>query len=135
MTENHEDEALISINITPFTDVVLVLLIIFMVAAPQIRKEALDIKLPKASVKDSAAARDGAKICEVVLINTSQLYFDGATLEIEVFEKYLKERAADCSSKIFAVSADSGISYQKVVTVLDIMRRNNCENVILRTEY
>lgn len=133
MADNNEDAALTGINITPFTDVVLVLLIIFMVAAPQITKESLDIKLPRVSSKSPAAAAE-TKIHEIALAGQTQLLFDGATLEIDIFESFLMERAFRDSEEVFAVSADAGVSYQKVVTVLDIMRRNNIENVILRTE-
>ncbi len=133
MADNNEDAALTGINITPFTDVVLVLLIIFMVAAPQITKESLDIKLPKASSKSHAAAAE-TKIHEIALVGRTQLLFDGATVEIDIFESFLMERAFRDSEEVFAVSADGGVSYQKIVTVLDIMRRNNIENVILRTE-
>ncbi|HNY12670.1 MAG TPA: biopolymer transporter ExbD [Candidatus Wallbacteria bacterium] len=134
MAKNNADDLLISINITPFTDVVLVLLIIFMVAAPQIRKEALDIKLPKASAK-GAAVSDNVKVHEIVVLNRNELFFDDSTIEINVFENYLKGKIYNGSDEVFAVSADASAPYQKVVTVLDIMRRQNIENVILRTEF
>jgi biopolymer transport protein TolR len=43
-----------AINVTPFVDVVLVLLVIFMITAPTIMKDSLGIQLPKASSSDGA---------------------------------------------------------------------------------
>ena len=47
-----DQEALTEINITPFVDVVLVLLVIFMVTAPMMIKSAMDLKLPSAENTD-----------------------------------------------------------------------------------
>ena len=47
-----EDSTFASINVTPFVDVVLVLLVIFMITAPALVKDILEIKLPKVSSGD-----------------------------------------------------------------------------------
>ena len=52
-----EDGEITEINITPFVDVVLVLLVIFMVTAPAMIKESLKVKLPKTLT--SALSGDG----------------------------------------------------------------------------
>ncbi|MFQ5561179.1 MAG: ExbD/TolR family protein, partial [Nitrospinota bacterium] len=48
MKEFKHDDIISEINITPFVDVVLVLLIIFMVTAPILVKQMIDVKLPHA---------------------------------------------------------------------------------------
>lgn len=134
MTDHRDDDELTGINITPFTDVVLVLLIIFMVAAPQIQKNALDVKLPKAAAGESSTAADNRRVHEIAVTGGDTIRFNDATMEIAVFEKKLMEKALYGPDDIFAVSADAGAPYQRVVSVLDIMRRCKVENVALRTE-
>ena len=52
-SESQNNELLISaINVTPFVDVVLVLLVIFMVTAPIIAKDMIAVKLPKTETSD-----------------------------------------------------------------------------------
>ena len=46
-SDNNEDSDISDINITPFVDVVLVLLVIFMITAPALMKDIIDLKLPK----------------------------------------------------------------------------------------
>jgi len=134
MADHKNDDELTGINITPFTDVVLVLLIIFMVAAPQIQKNTLNVKLPKASAGENSTAADGRRVHEIAVMGGDVIRFDDATLEIAVFEKKLIEKALHGPDDIFAVSADAGAPYQRVVSVLDIMRRCKVANVALRTE-
>jgi biopolymer transport protein ExbD len=50
--DSENSTAITGINITPFVDVVLVLLIIFMITAPALMKEVMDIRLPKTSTGD-----------------------------------------------------------------------------------
>ncbi len=51
---NQDDEGFNDINITPFVDVVLVLLVIFMLTAPVMLKESLKVNLPKTLTSDIA---------------------------------------------------------------------------------
>ena len=51
-SDSESTQVMSGINITPFVDVVLVLLVIFMITAPALVKEMIDIKLPKTSTSD-----------------------------------------------------------------------------------
>ncbi len=51
-SQGDDSSLMSSINITPFVDVVLVLLVIFMVTAPMLVKDILEIKLPKTASGD-----------------------------------------------------------------------------------
>ena len=50
--EEEKEDSINEINITPFVDVVLVLLVIFMVTTPMMVKTAMDLKLPSAENTD-----------------------------------------------------------------------------------
>src|SRR5690349_14848502 len=55
-SQNDNDDAISGINITPFVDVILVVLIIFMVTTPIIMKPSININLPKAVSGDESPA-------------------------------------------------------------------------------
>jgi len=133
MTKNNKDDFFNGINITPFTDVVLVLLIIFMVAAPQFQKDSMNIKLPKTTVKNQAYI-DNENAYEITILNSKEIFFNGSTMEITMFNDYLNEKIEKPHELTFAVAADAASSYQQVMNVLDIMRKKNIEKIILRTE-
>ncbi len=70
---NDEYGTMASINVTPFVDVVLVLLVIFMVTAPMILKDALSVKLPKAASIDGKSAQS----IGVVVTKEGQILLSG----------------------------------------------------------
>jgi biopolymer transport protein ExbD len=73
--EGSESGAPISaINITPFVDVVLVLLVIFMVTAPTLMKDTLGVKLPKASSSEGSKPESLA----VAINEQGQILVNGA---------------------------------------------------------
>lgn len=134
MSKKDNDDFIVGINITPFTDVVLVLLIIFMVAAPYIPRDNIAVTLPKtAPAKEAADAKDPS-IREIVVLGSNEIMLDGATIETELFQKHLSERKASATTEVYAVSADAASPYQSVVSVLDMLKKNNITEVVLRTE-
>ena len=130
-----DDDFFSAINITPFTDVVLVLLIIFMVAAPQIPRNAMQVNLPKSSEKSSIIIEPDPKINEVTVLNSSEVIINKDTIEISAAARYLSAlRQNSETAEIYALSAKNNSSYQDVVKILDIFKQTGIENVVLRTE-
>jgi len=129
--KKHEDDFFIGINITPFTDIVLVLLIIFMVAAPQIPKSGMQVDLPRASAKSENPV-NGDGIREVTVIDSKMVIIDESTVEVAAIPELIKKMGRG-TDEVFAVSAGSKSLYQDVVTVLDSIRRAGAGKVFLRT--
>jgi biopolymer transport protein TolR len=100
------------INVTPFVDVVLVLLIIFMVVTPAIANEDR-VALPEADHPDPKAEGE-VKPWEVVLGQDGRFVIDDAPIEAPALKAELERRkAADPSRKVLLL-ADGRLAYGTV---------------------
>ncbi len=113
------DEDLISgINVTPLLDIVLVLLIIFMVTATYIVRQAIEVDLPRAANAGEAVGTTLA----VVLTREGKLYLDG----VERTEDELRQRASEAAAKDpearALISADRASLHGAVVRVIDVVK-------------
>ncbi|MBX7058021.1 MAG: biopolymer transporter ExbD [Leptospirales bacterium] len=117
--ERLQGDALFSgINIVPFTDVVLVLLIIFMIAAPGLVSSGLNINLPGASQTDPRPAQR----ITIGVDRGGALYLEGKALSLEALRKTVRERIAAAPETAVALHADRDADYGKVVELLDLAR-------------
>jgi biopolymer transport protein ExbD len=85
--ERRSSKLMAEINITPFTDVVLVLLIIFMIATPFIYQSSVKVQLPKAS-KSEESSRD-------IMININaqgEVFWEDTKLDLETLKYRLTAR-------------------------------------------
>ncbi|WP_332065742.1 biopolymer transporter ExbD [Bartonella sp. CB189] len=107
------------INVTPFIDVVLVLLIVFMVAAP-LATAVIPVQLP--SISQSAAVVQPDEPVYITLQKDSSLYVGDNLVSIDELEKsLLKETSKNLDIKIL-IKADSEIDYGAVVDLLNKVR-------------
>jgi biopolymer transport protein ExbD len=117
-----EDEGpLASINIIPFVDIVLVLLVIFMLTSATIVRASLKVELPK-------AASGGSKVettLNLVLTKKGELSVNGAAVFGLPAAAQIVRREATANPKVQAViSADKGVEYGKVVELIDLVKQN-----------
>jgi biopolymer transport protein ExbD len=106
------------INVTPFVDVMLVILIIFMATAPVIARRALKIDLPKASRHEKAAA-------EALLVSLDaarRLTLSGKPVSAEELTRILTAAAAADPDQPVTVAADRLLPYGAVAELLDSIR-------------
>ena len=119
------------INVTPFVDVVLVLLVIFMVTAPIIAKDVLKLHLPKTKSGDGKAATTlGLSVNKAgqILLN-GQLISEG-DLSVEV------KRAVSAAPEAQAIiSADTETNYGNVVRVIDIVKSAGLAKFAIQVEH
>ncbi|HSW40660.1 MAG TPA: biopolymer transporter ExbD [Acidobacteriota bacterium] len=119
------------INITPYIDILLVLLIIFMVITP-IRQMELEVKVPQPA-SDAAAAVDPSVIVvsigEQAQIAINQQPVTIARLGAELMEIY----AARVNKNMF-ISASPRLPYGDVVAVIDIAKGAGVGDIGLLTE-
>jgi biopolymer transport protein TolR len=100
-----------SINVTPLVDVVLVLLIIFMVMAPQMRKGP-DVDLPD-TVKPHEQGDERAKIL-VTIDQAGGVWIDDQPVAPEHFRETLLAAAGDKPDKKVVIKGDAGLHFGEV---------------------
>ena len=118
------------INITPFTDVCLVLLIVFIVTAHALGKESsLRLNLPRA-----ATARTPLPTSVTVKITREQqVYLDSTKITMGTLGQSLKEARGRNGVDLLVVKADEGIPYRLVVTAIDVARKVGFDQIALAT--
>ncbi len=111
------------INITPFTDVVLVLLIIFMIATPFIYQSSMKVDLPKASKTDDVS-RD-----IIITINArGEIFLDNAKVDIGALKYKLSALVKNKPDSLVIVNGDKNVRYDSVVQVMDVMTQSGVKN-------
>jgi biopolymer transport protein ExbD len=128
---NELDEGINDINITPFVDVVLVLLVIFMVTAPAMIKESLKVNLPKTLTSDitTKAASIG-----VAITKDGQILFNGTLMGLDSLNDELKRISQNAPETNFLISADTDTKHGDVVRMIDLLKRNNLNRFALQVE-
>jgi len=121
--------SLSEINVTPFIDVMLVLLVIFMVTAPMMQS-GIGVNLPQAETQ-SAPAEEGLTI---TISKDRFIHIDGSVININLLEKKLQTYFAGKPKKIVFIQADEGLSYGFFIDTLDIIKKAGVEAVGLVTE-
>jgi len=121
--------SLSEINITPFVDVVLVLLIIFMVTAP-ILQSGIEVAVPKTrTVKEITEER------LVITIDKQQrVYFGNDPVNINEIGAKLRQRIRDPQGQSIFVRADENVPFGAFATVMDAVKSSGIANVSIVTQ-
>lgn len=124
------------INVTPFVDVMLVLLVIFMVTTP-ILYQGVDVDLPKTESKPMPSIDRERKVV-VTLNSAGEIFIEKQRytldeLRIEI-RKLIAERGRDIRSEDVFLRADSTVSYGTVVGVMSEIRNAGVNKLGLITE-
>jgi biopolymer transport protein ExbD len=111
------------INITPFTDVVLVLLIIFMIATPFIYQSSMKVQLPKAS-KSEETSRD-------IIININaqgEVFLEDKKLDLDTLKYRLTAMVRSKPDTSVIINGDKNARYDSVIQVMDVLTRSGVKN-------
>jgi biopolymer transport protein TolR len=118
------------INIVPFTDVLLVLLVIFMVTTPLIVQGQIQVKLPKASATSSASVRP-----LVVTLNAQgRVFLVDQEVNLQDLQSLLAPLLKERNDKQVIINADRAVLHGRVVAVMDIAKQAGAERLAIATE-
>lgn len=105
---------IVGINVTPFVDIALVLLIIMMVSSTYIVSQALKVELPKTATSDEKITRTYV----VTIAKTGELLFNDAPITPKELEEKLRAAKATEDPSL-VISADQNALHGRVVEVID----------------
>ena len=125
--DNDDLNALSDINVTPFIDVMLVLLIIFMVAAP-LSTANIPLDLPSTSTKTPPPVQDPITVS---LKNDTSLYVgDNQVSDTQFIPALDKASKGDKNARIF-LRADKNIDYGRLMAFIDRVREGGYSKIAL----
>ena len=117
------------INVTPFIDVMLVLLVIFMVTAPMMQS-GIGINLPQAET-DSKPAEEGLML---TVTKDQFIHIGDSTININLLERRLTEYFTNKPKKVIYLQADKDLPYGVIVRIMDITKKAGIEQIGILTE-
>ena len=105
ISNSNDDEysSISEINVTPFVDVVLVLLVIFMVTAPMLVREQMNVNLPKAKSGEKSAS----EALPIVIDKDGKVLFEGKPIAMDAIEGQIKLAVAKNPAAQAIISADT----------------------------
>ena len=119
------DELMSEINVTPFVDVMLVLLIIFMVAAPMM-VQGVNVDLPKASTKPLKANQENLV---VTIDNDRKVYINNQVVNVEYLDEQLIKIMGNLDTKNVYLRADKRVPYGIVINVISKIKHAGVDSI------
>ncbi|MGD8970230.1 MAG: protein TolR [Desulfobacterales bacterium] len=126
MTSGGNNNSFMSdINVTPFVDVMLVLLIIFMVTAPMMT-QGLDVALPEATAEPLPAENENLMIS---IDNKATIFINDVPVTVDDLNEKLKRIMSNRSGREVYLKADKDIPYGTVVRVMSEIKLAGVEKL------
>jgi len=117
------------INVTPFVDVVLVLLIIFMVTAP-ILQSGIEVNVPKTrTVKEIAEER-----LVITIDKKQQVFLGNDPINVNEIGARLRQRVRDPQRQSIYLRSDEDVPFGAFATVMDAVKQSGITNVSIVTQ-
>ena len=129
MRAQDDDKPYDDINITPMLDLAYVLLVIFIIMTTA-SVQGIKVNLPKASAAVSMAKPQTKAI---TIADSGQVFLDAYPVTIDELEQRLRSLKAINPDFPVVVKGDSTVQYQKVMDILDLLRRVDLPQVGLVT--
>jgi biopolymer transport protein ExbD len=123
-----EEQIIAEINITPLTDVFLVLLIIFMVTTSVIANQGKEVNLPEA-----VEAETTPQGVAVTVTEAGEIQVDGVTVSKDQLFPVLKDRLDKAREKVVILRGDRKVVLGTAVNVLDVAQQAGARGFALAT--
>ena len=128
-TGSSESDIVAEINITPLTDIFLVLLIIFMVTTSIIANQGKQVDLPSAAVASAAPAG-----VTVTVAADGEISVDGQVVALDGLRLVLEDALAAAREKVVILRGDRQVVLGRAVGILDLAQQAGATGIALATQ-
>ena len=115
------------INITPFTDVVLVLLIIFMITTPIIINPSITVNIPESNY----GVEDKNGQFEVVIKGEKEIYFNNKSTDIPTLKDEIAAHVKSMPGIPLVIKAERDIKYYMIIDIMDLAKESGVTKISL----
>lgn len=123
------ESSLSDINVTPFVDVVLVLLIIFMVTAP-VLQSGIEVNVPKTKVVKQISEER----LVISITKGQEVYLNNDHVKLDELGDMLRQKIRDPRGQAVYVRADQDVAFGAFATVMSTVKAAGIANVSIVTE-
>jgi biopolymer transport protein ExbD len=125
-----DDDVIAAINVVPFVDIVLVLLITFMLTSSAIVRASIAVELPTAASAGAAVS----STLNIVLDAQGKLYLDGREITQSALAAHVARVSWQEKDIQAVISADKSVGYGLVVRVIDLVKSNGVKAFALNIQ-
>lgn len=120
------------LNVTPLMDLAFSLLIIFMISTPLL-EQTIPVNLPQQDA-NSASVRPDIDFQLITIKADGQIYWGKQSVDLVELNSLLASLSKTQDPPAISLRADRNLIYQKVIDVIDAIKRNNLTKLHLDTE-
>jgi biopolymer transport protein ExbD len=125
-----DDDLIVSINITPMVDIVLVLLIIFMVTANMLNEQAIEVVLPEAATGKEAEDT----VLGLTIDGRGLWYLNGEPTDEPALRGHIRAEKAKGLELQALIAGDRATAYGEVVRVVDVIKQEGVRKFALNID-
>jgi biopolymer transport protein ExbD len=125
-----DDDVISDINITPFVDIILVVLIIFMVTATYIVAPSIKVTLPDAATGDGTEESS----LGLTLAADGTLYLNGEEVNEGKLRMVIREERARSKDVVCLIAADKTVMHGDVVGLIDLVKQEGVARFAINIE-
>ena len=125
MLSRYTSREISEINVTPFVDVLLILLVIFMITAPVITKD-IKISIPKEKLEKVISSTKREFIID--LDRRNRIYYNGKRKNFTGLTKNLKEFLQNGGQQVF-IRADRSLKYHQIIKLMAFVQNLGFQDI------